>query len=143
MSAQGIQCVCCLLPKTQLQRYPDLLAVYHQFFGSSRVLWAPVADFHVLDQAVLVEQILPFLAAADGRGEKVLVHCAGGVGRTGQVLAAWLIHGRNMDWQSAIAAVKQMQRYPYEAVLAAPWLGKNPWQVKVQLDRMFQGLTPS
>jgi protein-tyrosine phosphatase len=142
MTQQGIQRVCCLLPLEQLQPYPDLLAVYHQTFGSSRVLWAPIVDFNVVEHNLLLTQILPFLVEANDQGEKVLVHCSGGIGRTGQILVAWLIYGRQMDWQSAIATSRKMGRYPYEAVLAAPWQGRNPWQVKAQLDQLWQSLIP-
>jgi len=46
------------------------------------------------------------LVEADKQGAKVVVHCSGGIGRTGHVLAAWLVSGR--DYQTyAIAAVRE------------------------------------
>lgn len=44
------------------------------------------------DFEALTGKILPFLLEADKQSEKVVVHCSGGVGRTGLVLAAWLVY---------------------------------------------------
>ena len=46
------------------------------------------------------------------------MHCAGGRGRTGHVLAAWLVFGRGFSIDEAVAAVKEMGRNPFEAVEA-------------------------
>lgn len=120
MQNQGIQRVCCLLPQTQLNRYTNLLSVYQQTFGCSQICCAPIQDFHFANAEVLVCQILPFLAAADQQSKTVVVHCSGGIGRTGHVLAAWLVVGRGFSTKSAIAAVKKSGKNPYEALIAAP-----------------------
>jgi protein-tyrosine phosphatase len=91
MQQQQIQQVCCLLPPKQLLPYSGLIATYQQAFGMEQVCWAPIEDFQVAEPKILIEQILPFLRVADKRQEKVVVHCAGGIGRTRQVLAAWLV----------------------------------------------------
>src|SRR5690349_14262046 len=83
MQAQGITRVLCLLPSRQLNAYDDLLGTYRQKFGENNVLWSPIEDFHLAEEAQLIEQILPFLAEAVQRQEKTVVHCSGGVGRTG------------------------------------------------------------
>ncbi len=137
MQAQGIQRVCCLLSEAQLSRCADLLAVYRQTFGGEQICWAPIKDFHLADPEVLIQQILPFLAMADQRQQKVVVHCSGGIGRTGHVLAAWLVAGRGFSRQSAIAAVKQTGRNPYEAAIAAIFYGRSPWQVAAELNRLL------
>jgi protein-tyrosine phosphatase len=49
-----------------------------------------IEDFNIVNPEMLTHQILPFLAATEQHHEKVLIHCSGGIGRTGQVLAAWL-----------------------------------------------------
>lgn len=46
------------------------------------------------------------------------MHCSGGLGRTGHILAAWLAHGRGFSPAAALAAVTGMHRAPYEAVEA-------------------------
>ncbi|HCF26811.1 MAG TPA: protein phosphatase [Cyanobacteria bacterium UBA11049] len=137
MQNQGIQRVCCLLPETQLSRYSDLLGVYRQVFGLDQVCWAPIEDFNFADTEVFIHHILPFLNIANQQNEKVVVHCSGGIGRTGHILAAWLVAGRGFSSKSAIAAVKQTGRNPYEAVIAAPFKGRNPWKVAAELNTLL------
>jgi protein-tyrosine phosphatase len=137
MLDRDIQRVCCLLTETQLNRHGDLLGNYQQAFGSERVCWAPIEDFSLATPEILIDRILPFLAIADRQHEKVVVHCSGGIGRTGHILAAWLVAGRGFSRESAIAAVRQTGRNPYEAVIAAPFKGRNPWQVAAELKTLL------
>lgn len=119
MKDKGIKRVCCLLAKAQLDLYDEeLLEIYRQEFGHDNLCWAPVEDYHLSDVHTLTEVILPFLTNADAGQEPVVVHCAGGLGRTGQVLAAWLIHGRGYGIDQALMEVKNMDRNPYEAIEA-------------------------
>jgi protein-tyrosine phosphatase len=136
MRDRDIQRVCCLLSESQLNRYADLLNTYRQNFGIDRVCWAPIDDFRLVDRQLLLQDILPFLADADRLNEKVVVHCSGGVGRTGQVLAAWLVAGRGYSGKSAIDTVIQTGRNPYEAIIAAPFFGRNPWRVLTELHKL-------
>jgi protein-tyrosine phosphatase len=115
MQAQGIRRVLCLLPSGQLDAYDDLLGTYRQTFGEPNVLWAPIDDFKLAEEAQLIDQILPFLVEADQKQEKTVVHCSGGVGRTGHVLAAWLVSCRGMSNEEAIAAVKRQGRNARES----------------------------
>jgi protein-tyrosine phosphatase len=145
MQNQSIQRVCCLLPETQLNRYVDLLGIYRQVFGIERVCWAPIEDFTFVDPEMLVSQILPFLATADSpeerlcqrQNERVVVHCSGGIGRTGHILAAWLVAERGFSSKLAIAAVKKTGRNPYEAAIFAPFRGLNHWQVAAELKTLL------
>lgn len=93
MQGQEIERICCLLePKTCNRYQPDLLTAYQQTFGKERVLWQPeIADFQIPNPTILIESIIPFLISADQEWQKVVVHCSHGVGRTGIVLAAWLV----------------------------------------------------
>ncbi|MFZ2071680.1 MAG: protein phosphatase [Halobacteriota archaeon] len=117
MKAQGIERVCCLLPQSQLKYYEvDLLNTYRKEFGQDNVCWAPIEDFRLCKTAILKEQILPFLKDSDIKGKRVVVHCSGGSGRTGHVLAAWLVFKRGFCEQEAVVAVRKMGRNPYEAV---------------------------
>jgi protein-tyrosine phosphatase len=137
MLDRDIQRVCCLLTKKQLDRYDDLLGSYQQAFGREHVCWEPIEDFSLATPEMLIDRILPFLTIADQQQEKVVVHCSGGIGRTGQILAAWLVAGRGFDYESAIAAVRQTGRNPYEAIIAAPFKGRNPWQVVAELKTLL------
>ncbi|GJD17506.1 dual specificity protein phosphatase [Rivularia sp. IAM M-261] len=135
MQEQDMQRVCCLLADAQLTRYPEnLLEIYHQKFGANKVCWAPIEDFHLASEETLTQIILPFLNEAFRESEKVVVHCGGGIGRTGHVLAAWLVHSRGISNHEAIAAVKKTGRDPYEAAFAAPFYVKNPWKVVTELN---------
>jgi len=134
MRSQGIKRVCCLLPDEQLAFYSDLLETYKQEFGSQLVCWAPIADFNLADLETLTQKIIPFLIEADQQNQKVVVHCSGGIGRTGHVLAAWLVSVRGLSNEAAIKAVKKTGRNPYEAAIFAVFKGKNPLKVIKYLD---------
>ncbi len=129
--------VCCLLPTTQLQPYTDLLNTYRQSFGTDRTLWAPIEDFHLCDRPTLTQHILPFLNTADQTGEPVVIHCAGGIGRTGHILAAGLVALRGLSNQAAIAVVRCTGRNPYEAAIAAPLRGQNPLGAIRELNELL------
>jgi protein-tyrosine phosphatase len=138
MQQQNIVRICCLLSESQLQGYSGLLECYQQIFGDDRVCWTPIEDFHFAKAEALTSQILPFLTEADQSREKVVVHCSGGIGRTGHVLAAWLVAGRGLSPKEAIESVKQTGRNPYEAVIAAPFKGRNPWKAAAELNELLQ-----
>lgn len=137
MKERKIERVCCLLPKKQLAPYSNLLATYEQEFGHQRVCWTPIEDFTLVDRETLIEKILPFLVEADQLGEKAIVHCGGGIGRTGHILAAWLVHGRGFSIQTAIAAVKQTGKNPHEAAIAAVFQAKNPLKIIADLESLL------
>lgn len=101
MHSQKIDRVCCLLPEKQLAPYVNLLVTYEQEFGNQKVCWTPIEDFTIPDIDALTRKILPFLLEADKQRAKVVVHCSGGIGRTGLVLAAWLVYGRGFSNQTA------------------------------------------
>jgi protein-tyrosine phosphatase len=135
MQNQGIQRVCCLLSSSQVADYSDLLMIYRQKFR--KVCWAPIEDFQLVNRDTLIQQILPFLAEAELCQEKTVVHCSGGVGRTGQILAAWLVYKWRLSNREAIAAVKRTGRNPYEAAFLAPFRGKSPWKVILELNLLL------
>jgi protein-tyrosine phosphatase len=135
MQEREIQRVCCLLESDSIANYPlDLLKTYRQEFGSKSVLWCPIKDFQLPQSSILIEQILPFLICSEKNQQKVVVHCSGGVGRTGVVLACWLVAQHKFSNREAISAVKQNFRNPHEAIIAALFKLQNPYRVKQQLN---------
>lgn len=116
MKERGMKRVCCLLPASQLGYYmTDLSGVYQREFGNTRVLGTPIEDYHLCSKEML-KQILLFLTESDLESEPVVVHCAGGRGRTGFVHAAWLVYGRGFPVEKALKEVKKTGRNPFEAV---------------------------
>ena len=112
----GIERVCCLLTGRQLDAHDANIGRYRDALGPENVRHAPIPDHRLADPDTLVDDILPFLAAADRAGEPVVVHCLAGIGRTGHVLAAWLVAERGYDSRGAIETVREMGRDPLEAV---------------------------
>lgn len=113
---RGIERVCCLLSGDQLTRTEADTGGYAAAFGCDNVIHVPLADHHLADADTLTEDVLPFLEDSVRESQPVVVHCLAGIGRTGHVLAAWLVHGRNYDPVDAIETVEQMGRSPAEAV---------------------------
>lgn len=137
MQSHNIKRICCLLAPRQLDNYSDLLDLYKNEFGLKQVCWAPIEDFNLVDKQLLIQEILPFLEEGDRYLEKVVVHCSAGIGRTGQVLAAWLVYARGFSNQEAISTVMRMKRNPYEFIVTAAMKGQNPWQAISQLNLLL------
>jgi protein-tyrosine phosphatase len=116
MQRRGVERVCCLLSGDQLDGTAANTTRYREAFGSGNVRHVPVADHHLADEATLSDRVIPFLEGSVEREERVVVHCLAGIGRTGHVLAAWLVAGRDYDPVDAIETVEQMGRSPAEAV---------------------------
>jgi hypothetical protein len=118
MRAEGIERVVCLLPGRQLAENGANLDCYGDAFGHPNVLHAPVPDRHLVPEALLTEEILPFIAEARNDEAPVVVHCLAGIGRTGQVLAAWLVYNRDCGPREAVETVQANGRDPTDAVRA-------------------------
>ncbi|WP_242024491.1 hypothetical protein [Trichocoleus sp. FACHB-591] len=117
-----------------------MLGCYKQAFGIKNVCWAAIAEFEICDCPTLQRIILPFLLTSNQCQQKPVVHCSGGIGRTGQVLSAWLVFGRGLSRQAGVQAVRQTGKNPYEAVIAAPIRGKSPFRVLARFEQSFKRL---
>jgi atypical dual specificity phosphatase len=70
-------------------------------------LHLPVDDFSAPSQDTL-DQAIDALAAAQIEGRVAAVHCLAGLGRTGTVVAAWLV-AQGMEPTAAIARIRQLR----------------------------------
>lgn len=108
-----------MLTEEQLNYYSNLseglISKYLEAFGRENVLHVPIDDFKLIDKKSL-SQILSFLKNSDRDKQPVLVHCSGGLGRTGQVLAAWLVFKYELTPDEAVKEVLKQGRNPLEAI---------------------------
>ncbi|WP_459194850.1 protein-tyrosine phosphatase family protein [Halosimplex sp. J119] len=113
--ASDIERVCSLQPGAA--QSPDSETdSYTDVFGEDNVLHAPVPDGRLVSPALLERELLPFIDDAVAADERIVVHCLDGIGRTGQVLAAWLAHDRGYEPERAIETVESTGRKPREPV---------------------------
>jgi protein-tyrosine phosphatase len=114
MYAAGIRRVLFLLPDAA----PLLLPHYHEVLGTERVFHEPIEDLTLPEMAQL-QRIMEILSDADTAGEKIVVHCMAGIGRTGVVLAGSLVYRHGMSPADAVSAVTSTDahRDPHEATL--------------------------
>lgn len=115
-----------LLTLTETPISPESLE-RHRLVG----LHLPVNDFHAPSPAQLLEA-MTFLDNARASGTPAAVHCLAGQGRTGTVLAAYLIRG-GLNADDAIAEVRAIcpgaiESPPQTAALAA-WAADRPWLI--------------
>lgn len=113
---RGIERVCCLLAGRQDNGSQPTVGRYRQVFGEENVCHAPSIDGHLIDAATLQSDVIPFLDASEASNSPVVVHCLSGLGRTGQVLAAWLVADRGYEPSEAVATVRETGRDPREAI---------------------------
>ena len=66
-------------------------------------------DDHGVPSAESLEKGVEFIVEEVGKGRPVLVHCLAGEGRTGCVLAAYMVRERRMGADEAIAALRMVK----------------------------------
>lgn len=116
MQSQGIERVCSLLMGQSEHEPGSHLDRYREAFGEENVCHAPIPDYRLAKQETINDTILPFLAESVEHESPVVVHCLAGVGRTGQVHAAWLVARYGYGPEEAIETVKKMGRDPTETI---------------------------
>lgn len=113
---RGIERVCCLLAGRPSAGECPTVDRYRREFGRENVLHAPAADGRLLPAETLRDDVVPFLAESRDRDEPVVVHCLSGIGRTGQVLAAYLVAERGYEPRDAVSTVRTTGRDPHDAI---------------------------
>lgn len=107
--SEGVRVIVCLLDESEQPARYDVAEAGR--LGYARYC-IPVRDFH----APSVAQIEKFLnvAATAAPDAKVLVHCEGGVGRTGTMAAAYWI-AKGLSVSDAIAKVRRARPHAVES----------------------------
>ena len=94
MKEKGVHRVLTLLDDNEVELYAQPL------FGTYRKLGF-IADHVPMGGPDAVKRVLAALDAASAAGEAIVAHCTHGMGRSGRVAAAWLVHKYGLSAEEA------------------------------------------
>jgi len=112
IAENGISRIICLAPLAQIQKHS---LAYAQDLSTGTVpvpvIHQPVPDFGLPQDAAAFDDCAESVAQALQQGDNILVHCAGGIGRTGMfaVVVLWYL-GLSLD--DATSAVEAADSHP-------------------------------
>ena len=91
-------------------------------------LHLPIADMAIPGASTQAAWLRngPALQAALASGERILIHCAAGLGRTGMVVAKLLVM-QGIDATDAIAQVRAARPGTIETPAQAQWVASGEW----------------
>lgn len=103
---EGVQSILCLVTENEFSAYgvPGLKNAYASAGFDARYL--PIAD-QAAPAVELLRESLQWLDERLQKGQKVLVHCVGGLGRSGLLAAAYMIEKRGANAAAAIELVRE------------------------------------
>jgi protein-tyrosine phosphatase len=107
MVERDVRRVVCLLSNERLAKYDDLLGAYRRRFAA--VTHAAIDNCGLPTDDIL-ERALAALAEAECADERIVVHCAAGMGRTGLISSAWLCRRYGLAVDDAITEVCESAR---------------------------------
>lgn len=100
----GVDAVVCLVPGEELERYGVAGLVQAYAAAGFDLTHAPLLDQKAASVEAM-DALVAWIEARVGAGETVLVHCVGGLGRSGMVAASWL-RSRGIPADEALAIVR-------------------------------------
>ncbi len=82
----------------------------NKFFNGTKLqkLHLPIEDFKA-PTIQQVQEMVHHIKEQIATGKKVIIHCRGGIGRTGTMLACWLV-AEGMNAKNAIDTIRQLRR---------------------------------
>ncbi len=108
LDEEGFRTVLCLLTEDEFERYgiPELRKAYADRGFSARYFAIP--DQNPPSSLAEADEVVEWMDGVLGSGENLLVHCVGGLGRSGTMAACYLLKfGGFTDPAAAIQAVRE------------------------------------
>lgn len=105
--------------------------VYLELFRERgfEVLHSPIRDFYVptIEQCL---EIVEWIGRRVDEGKPVLVHCYGGLGRSGTVAACYLVYRYGVEPEEAVRVVRERRRRAIESPVQVGFIFKFAEEVK-------------
>mmetsp|Transcript_64558 Transcript_64558/g.203771 ORF Transcript_64558/g.203771 Transcript_64558/m.203771 type:complete len:147 (+) Transcript_64558:242-682(+) len=140
MKERGVTRVLSVLSGAELEYYQIALGDSYGKYFSGHELVSDLKAEGARDKA------LALLKAAKEAGEKVVVHCAGGQGRTGTVLGTWMVTEYGLSPEEAAKEVRPSQ-HSGEGLQVTPATGfevaRAPLITRGALSHPWRYPTPS
>ncbi len=105
--AQGINMIISLTEQPLPRELIENMGLEYRHF--------PIED-HSAPSPEILRQIVDEIFSSISRGKRVLIHCAAGLGRTGTILAAYLVALKEISGEEAIRRVRELRPGSIETI---------------------------